>query len=80
MLYNSGYFAIISTLIAVLCICPSEAQDEPTVKTSNGLLKGKYLTSRNGNLYEAFLGIRFATVPDRFEVVQLLILVIVYTT
>jgi hypothetical protein len=66
------YFKILNCLSLVLVllsiVSSGHAADPPTVRTEQGTLKGKYLTSRNGREYAAFLGIRYATVPERFEV------------
>jgi len=46
----------------------SSSAESPKVRTPKGVLKGKYLLSRNGRQYEAYIGIRFGVVPERFEV------------
>jgi hypothetical protein len=56
-------------LLLLLCIMSlGQAADPLTVKTEQVTVKGKYLTSRGGRSYGAFLGIPYAAVPARFEV------------
>jgi len=62
------YLAIISYSISI-----SSSAEAPTVKTPKGILKGKYLLSRDRREYEAYIGIRFGVVPGRFEVNYLIV-------
>jgi hypothetical protein len=59
--------------VTLSCFCIivlkfSAAAEIPTAETINGALTGKFMTSRNGNPYEAFVGIRYGVIPSRFKV------------
>jgi len=64
----SNLFIITAT---VLFIHSVNAKGPPTVTINGGQLNGKYLVSRGGRNYEAFLGIRYGTIPGKFEVSEL---------
>jgi hypothetical protein len=47
----------------------------PVVRIPQGNLFGSYLISRSGRAFAAFRGIPFTSFTERFEVLQLLVLV-----
>ncbi len=58
---------VVCFLISFLEVKASE-DTSPLVEISKGKIQGKILTSRNGQKYNAFQGIRYGKIKERFEV------------
>ncbi|XP_044750331.1 uncharacterized protein LOC123310753 [Coccinella septempunctata] len=54
---------ICTTLLLIFSIATSADDDAPTVETQEGFVRGTYLISRNGRLFDVFRGIPYAQPP-----------------
>ncbi|XP_054289944.1 juvenile hormone esterase-like [Macrosteles quadrilineatus] len=54
---------LIILIVSLNVIGAINSDEIPTVRTTNGLLRGKYMTSENGRIFQAFLGVPFAAPP-----------------